>query len=451
MIVASTYSGLVELGLKTSTLLASGSIIISGVLILPPVIKVSRDICYVSEDVTSIVDVTGRQLVAVDFPWALMLSAVGLLLAFIAGAIFLIAAFRRDADFMTISPQSFLAPAILSLVTFPAHISVQDRLGHIPPSELKPRSDSFLIPPPIGSHDDAPFSFQNGRLRRETAFDFPPPSFAFFISGENSPTGSSTGMQSRPPSSGRLSCSSDVITATNIPVITVDQTCESTPLTAAESKTKAPDIAKPDTERNTNCDAGNVKNTQKSVTTLSSIFEAKDNNKHTETSVKQDFKSSAKSSFVAATAEPNLRKKTTKQTAVHPIELVTKENKLLDKENTKIVTDKGSTDIKENPIKRSTNISTSSTAKRVKTSPAPKIIVQRYKLRTKSNDGQAPVKQDIKLRKVVKRFKPEMTLGNAINKDNTERESKVVRVPVVTFTNCGCLQGELNVQDISNM
>lgn len=144
-------------------------------------------------------------LVSVGTPFALILSAIGLVLAIAASAIFLTAMLKVKTEKFssTIFPTSYLSPAILKIGNFPANISMSDRIGHIPPTFSNSQD---VIPPPIGSKDEEPLTFENMGLRDGSMYEpyvlFPPQSDA--TDGVLRPLGDTTSENSLPPPYGGL-------------------------------------------------------------------------------------------------------------------------------------------------------------------------------------------------------------------------------------------------------
>lgn len=152
---------------------ASACMFISGVLIIPAVLTVGLSIQKTKTAVALIAE--GTDVMSVLAPWALALSAAGLILAFIASVLLLVATCKSPVQASAvITPEvNHLPEAILKMGSFPlnvARISVSDMGGHVPPT-LPPRmtfvSDGL---PAIGAHDEEPLEFEQRGLIREDTF-----------------------------------------------------------------------------------------------------------------------------------------------------------------------------------------------------------------------------------------------------------------------------------------
>ena len=136
---------------------------ILGVLIFPPVVEIGIAIDNTKTAVQSLPTLEG-DFISIGSPFALVFSVTGLVLAVIASLMYIVAALKVKSEKFstTIFPSAFLSPAILKIGSFPANISMSDRIGHIPPTFNK--FDEGL-PPLIGSKDAEPLKFENKGLK----------------------------------------------------------------------------------------------------------------------------------------------------------------------------------------------------------------------------------------------------------------------------------------------
>ncbi|WAQ95548.1 hypothetical protein MAR_028238 [Mya arenaria] len=204
-----------DLPLRPSSAIAAVLSLISVALILPVIIKVVLVVRDAKEASKDLKNNNGESLVSVEDPWALVLSACGMFLAFVASIVLAISAVLKDERKKpTVSPLSILTPAILRMGNFPARISTKDLTGHLPPSaiivdQIDNENDGQ---PAIGRQDTEVLAFRTGRMLRETTeYEFYPPPFG-------QPTGSTehledtTIINSRPPSYERFKSDLSIIT-----------------------------------------------------------------------------------------------------------------------------------------------------------------------------------------------------------------------------------------------
>lgn len=157
---------------KLLSALASPCMLVSGVLILPAVFRVGLSI---HDTRTAIAVLFGdSELLSVLLPWALALSAAGLILGLSAGVLLLFAACKHErTTVVEISSEGDTLPeTILKIGNFPlkvARFSDSDMEGHIPPHMPRTLGPTGL--PPIGAHDEEPLQFVGKGLTREDTFD----------------------------------------------------------------------------------------------------------------------------------------------------------------------------------------------------------------------------------------------------------------------------------------
>ncbi|KAL4239815.1 hypothetical protein ACF0H5_000618 [Mactra antiquata] len=183
---------------KLLTITSSSFMVISGILILPAVIKVGISIENTKDKLSSLGQ--GTDFIGVHTSWALILSATGLVSAFVASVLLIVAAFKYDEITSIVTPHDKhetmdLSSFAMRLTKFPfavANVTESDLEGHLPPKlpsstttlprigakdDLEDHLPPKLLPrttnlPRIGTKDDEPLAFQKVSLSREdTMFD----------------------------------------------------------------------------------------------------------------------------------------------------------------------------------------------------------------------------------------------------------------------------------------